>query len=615
MIGQSRLVLTILLLVVLSTVPAPGGASTLPDGTTPNATPGEGHAGPGHGFTLPPGGVAGLSRYAPEMVDPALPDDDQASPSPVLVHRLHRDLLTRIRTNSSDPAAIDRFMATRLLPPPVWSGGLPSKGSPRALVILVDFPDSPALPSQTVADVSSKMFGDGGYSPDAPKENLRRYYQRSSFNQLDLCGDVYGWYHSPYTREEYLDLAAAYQQLYGDVYGPRIGIACARSDLLFDALSAIDPQVDLSRYDNNHDGTIDAVFLKYAGEPGEWASLFWASQARYAWNEGIFDGVRPNKYVFSWYASQSRDTSYPLYRPSTDIHETGHLLGLPDYYDYDPTVGPRGGVGGMDMMDANWGDHNVFSKYLLGWVTPTIVSSGSWILDLRPASAGRDAVIVMPDASLDQYAEFFMVEYRVPGTGVVPTTIPVPAGSYYTLGPYNVNGLMLWHVDARLDGTRTGFAFDNSYTPHKLLRLMEADGREHLEHQQGTIDGNFDLADLYTAGSSLGPSTVPSSANYAGEATGVTVRPLALTATIARVGIGTVGGPARVPGGVSLPGDLDGDGQYEDVNGNGRTDFADVVLLFNQLDWVAANEPVEAFDFNQNGRTDFGDVVRLFGLV
>jgi hypothetical protein len=32
------------------------------------------------------------------------------------------------------------------------------------------------------------------------------------------------------------------------------------------------------------------------------------------------------------------------------------------------------------------------------------------------------------------------------------------------------------------------------------------------------------------------------------------------------------------------------------VNGNGRPDFADVVLYFNQLSWIAANEPVTAFD-------------------
>ncbi|MEN6517948.1 MAG: S8 family serine peptidase [Methanospirillum sp.] len=69
--------------------------------------------------------------------------------------------------------------------------------------------------------------------------------------------------------------------------------------------------------------------------------------------------------------------------------------------------------------------------------------------------------------------------------------------------------------------------------------------------------------------------------------------------------------PVPLPGG-GAPRDLDGDGVYDDVNGNGRADFADVVLYFNQMTWIAENEPVSAFDFSVNGRIDFADVVALF---
>ena len=67
-----------------------------------------------------------------------------------------------------------------------------------------------------------------------------------------------------------------------------------------------------------------------------------------------------------------------------------------------------------------------------------------------------------------------------------------------------------------------------------------------------------------------------------------------------------------VPGAPNAPTDLHVDGSYDDVNGNGRADFADVVLYFNQMSWIAANEPVAAFDYNGNGRIDFADVVWLF---
>ena len=70
--------------------------------------------------------------------------------------------------------------------------------------------------------------------------------------------------------------------------------------------------------------------------------------------------------------------------------------------------------------------------------------------------------------------------------------------------------------------------------------------------------------------------------------------------------------PIKVPGGGSFPLDLDRDGLFEDLNGNDRKDFADVVLYFNQMTWIVDNEPLAAFDYNKNGRIDFADVTWLF---
>lgn len=69
---------------------------------------------------------------------------------------------------------------------------------------------------------------------------------------------------------------------------------------------------------------------------------------------------------------------------------------------------------------------------------------------------------------------------------------------------------------------------------------------------------------------------------------------------------------AVVPGGSAVPHDLTGSGLYKDVNGNGAIDFNDVVLYFNQMDFISTNEPVAAFDFNKNGQIDFNDIVMLF---
>ena len=70
--------------------------------------------------------------------------------------------------------------------------------------------------------------------------------------------------------------------------------------------------------------------------------------------------------------------------------------------------------------------------------------------------------------------------------------------------------------------------------------------------------------------------------------------------------------PVILPGMTNPPTDPDGDGLYEDLNGNGRTDFADVSLFFAHMEWIAENEPVPLFDLNGNDRIDFNDIVKQF---
>jgi YVTN family beta-propeller protein len=62
------------------------------------------------------------------------------------------------------------------------------------------------------------------------------------------------------------------------------------------------------------------------------------------------------------------------------------------------------------------------------------------------------------------------------------------------------------------------------------------------------------------------------------------------------------------------PLDSNNDGLYEDINGNGRLDFADVVTFFSNMQWIKDNGLTAYFDYNHNGRIDFSDVVMLFNM-
>jgi hypothetical protein len=61
--------------------------------------------------------------------------------------------------------------------------------------------------------------------------------------------------------------------------------------------------------------------------------------------------------------------------------------------------------------------------------------------------------------------------------------------------------------------------------------------------------------------------------------------------------------------------DPDGDGRFEDVNGDGDVDTVDVQALFAHRDDEAVRNNAEAFDFNRDGAADVVDVQALFREV
>ncbi|MEK7720871.1 MAG: FlgD immunoglobulin-like domain containing protein, partial [Elusimicrobiota bacterium] len=129
-------------------------------------------------------------------------------------------------------------------------------------------------------------------------------------------------------------------------------------------------------------------------------------------------------------------------------------------------------------------------------------SGGSLVGALRPSDAYADAIKVMSDSVTGEiFNEFYMAQNRR------------QSGNDQELPG---NGLLIWHVDARLNGIGLDFAYDNSYTEHKLLRLMEADGLEEIE-----ANGVADSGDYYTAGKNFSPTTVPNSNKYDGVYTGI----------------------------------------------------------------------------------------------
>lgn len=361
--------------------------------------------------------------------------------------------------------------------------GLPAVGNPKMLVLLIDFEEYPARAADTPEAIAAGIFGAGG---EFPYESLSNFYKRSSFGKLNIQGDVLGWYHAGKR---------------ADVPNTMAG----RQALIKQALESYKDK-DFAQYDNNGDGVVDYFAVIWTGPLGEWATFWWGVAPKFTDKTFTLNGK--TFYSYSWQGIvQKWDDPASQFKVSTLIHETGHALGLPDYYDYKPGVGPDGGLGYVDMMDNAKYDHNCFSKMLLGWTDPKVVTlSGDF--NLRPAADSGECVMIMPKGKeMNPFSEFFLVENRRK-TG--------NDGDKY----FPVGGLLVWHVDARLNPAGNNFLYNNQETEHKLLKFMEADGLEELE--KGT-NRSVSAADFYAKDRALGTATVPSSKLYDGNETGISL--------------------------------------------------------------------------------------------
>lgn len=404
--------------------------------------------------------------------------------------RIKDRLNYKLRSLALLRSGVAKSQVSRLLAPPSAWKGMPTTGTVKVLALLISFNDYPGV--TTPEYFSSRLFGSGVGTP--PFDSLRNFYQRSSYDQLTIEGNVLGWYQAPYARSTVAETDQG------------------RQNLIKEALNFYNTQGhDFSQYDNDGDGVIDYFCVFWAGPHGEWAEFWWGYYTWFSDSSYRLDGKRLTNYSWQWELY-----NYPsgTFGPSTIIHETGHALGVPDYYDYDDAVGPRGGVGNLDIMDGT-GDHNCFSKFMLDWISPTVVASGSETVALRASGLYPDAVLFMPNAVPGRiFDEFFMVQNRY------------RSGNDTNLFTWS-DGLLVWHVDARLDAWDYDFLYDNSYTSHKLLRLMEADGLEQIE----TFGASADSGDYYREGMAFGPSTTPGSGRYDGTVTAMGISGITGTTT------------------------------------------------------------------------------------
>jgi M6 family metalloprotease-like protein len=311
----------------------------------------------------------------------------------------------------------------------------PSTGSRNMLVILAAFSDKSFV--KTNSNFNSIMnVGDSSF---------KAYYLDNSYNQLNVTTTVVG----PYTIN--MTMSAADNNT---------------RDFIARAVDAANNDgVNFANFDNNSDGNMDSLYVIHAGygeEAGAPSYTIWSHSWDLSSYARTYDGVYISSYATSPElrgASGSTITAIGVI-----CHEFGHNIGVPDYYDTD---GSSSGGSAWDlkswdvMAGGSWnnsGDtpaqHNMYTKWKLGWSNPTVISSEA-SLTLRNTGDYNEAYRVNTTTS----NEFFILENRQ------------KTGWDAYIGGH---GMLIFHIDGNfIDGLSSNTV--NANPSHQGVDIEEAD--------------------------------------------------------------------------------------------------------------------------------------------
>ena len=370
--------------------------------------------------------------------------------------------------------------------------GMPSNGDVDILVVPVQFSNAAAQfknPDEVKTCLEEAFFAETG---ETPWESLSSYYYKSSYGKLNIGGEVTPIYTYP-VDDTTIDSS-------------NIGVSTTIATQAVNWLKT-EHGYDMSKYDLDKDGYIDGIQIVYATSqttPGM-SGTGDASSSDLWWNfttnaSGSSNVRSPNARRIFWsrydyvtntyYSSSEYNGGYyegKRVDPHTIIHETGHMMGAPDYYSYDRTEGPAGQV---DMMDNNVGDHNAYTKMMFNWVAPRVVdgSAKNFTITLKSYTETGDFLLVKPTSdpwNETPYDEYLMLQYYTP-TGLnemdhegyaewQQESASGGSNTYGHGGTYEHPGLQIYHVDTRAasyvtpideNGQATGEAvFDYTDTP------------------------------------------------------------------------------------------------------------------------------------------------------
>ena len=374
----------------------------------------------------------------------------------------------------------ERLAATRGFGGKGSTSFFPHTGSPRAIVLLVQFANRPfkVQPRKAFNQYLNSMADrhqDFGNAEDRNTGSVKKYFSDMSGGKFKPQFDLYG----PITMPKNV----AY-------YGEGSSSMERYRELVSEACTMMDDSLDFSKYDADKDGNVDLVYIIYAGY-GESVSSIEST----LWPKAFVCGTeikKDGKYVrLAGISNELNGRPDGNYNSKSGLlingvglfcHEFSHCMGLPDFY---PTVSPQWttandkqdfeaydnqGMEDWDVMDNGIYLYNGYSptaytaweREKMGWLTiETLTKEGK--VELKSIDEGGKAYRIKNDKNTSGN-EYYIVE-NIQAKG---WNKKLPA-----------SGMMVSHVEYEPRAFSVFHGGDNSVNnikKHPRMTIVPADG-------------------------------------------------------------------------------------------------------------------------------------------
>lgn len=399
---------------------------------------------------------------------------------PAEIKAIKKQDLSRFRSYAIQKASPAKAMGT-------GNSGVkyfPHSGSPKALVILVEFSDTPFQSGEKAKNVFEHFLK--GKAEDNLPDGYEAYTgSYKNKNNLRNKGSVSDYFYdmSKGTYTPQFDVVGPYKLNQPSLYYGK-GENDNTYALVSDACKAADKDVDFSRYDADGDGMVDLVYIIYAGYPASMSGNpndIWPKSGPGNGSFGTYDGKKVCRYgvhaELNFGRELNQKNGFLLSGIGLFCHEFSHTLGLPDLY---PTVDAskvdNQNPEMWDLMDG--GEYTYNGGYCptpyspwemdaMGWATPIELSDEKQTVTLK--SYGKERIAYKIKGENNEYLLLQNIQIGGWWTGV--------ASVYKT-------GMLVWRIDYNNEDVNLFDNPNNTLGKPKVM-IVPADGYVISDYNHG----------------------------------------------------------------------------------------------------------------------------------